>query len=350
MTAQRRSPSLTERLDVSYDGIRRAADLIKRGGVVAFGTETVYGLGALSTSRHAVARVFAVKGRPSFNPLINHFASKERAFEEAVLDGPLGTLAQQLADHFWPGPLTLVLPRHPKSRICDTASAALPSVALRVPRGRAVQQLLALIDAPVAAPSANRSGRISPSTAAHVVDGLNGLIDAVLNTGPCTVGVESTVLDLTGDKPVILRQGGVTQDALEEMCGPLSSPAPQPPSSSLRPTAPGQLSSHYAPSLPVRLDVTSPRPEEAYLCLGDTDQHVDSQQLIWNLSPSGDLAEAAARLFSGLHFLDHEGTRRGLKAIAVSPIPAHGMGLALRDRLQRAAAPRSVIEENASDG
>lgn len=343
--------SLTERLDVSYDGVHRAADLIRQGGIVAFGTETVYGLGALSASRRAVSRVFSVKGRPSFNPLINHFAHKERAFAEASLDIPLATLAHTLADHFWPGPLTLVLPRHPESRICDTASAALPSVALRVPRGRAVQEMLALIDAPVAAPSANRSGRISPSTAAHVLDGLDGLIDAVLDTGPCMVGVESTVIDLTGEKPTLLRPGGVTQEELEALCGPLSqASAHHATSSTHHPTAPGQLSSHYAPHLPVRLDVNNPAPRDALLTFGETHHDDSSQRLTWNLSPSGDLAEAAARLFAGLRFLDHEGGRRGLEAIAVSPLPSHGLGHALRDRLQRAAAPRPTDHEGVSDG
>lgn len=339
MTPPLHSLSPTKCFDVSFDGIYRAADLIRHGGIVAFGTETVYGLGGLSNSRHAVSRIFSAKGRPSFNPLINHFAHTDRAFKEADLDTPLGTLAQILAERFWPGPLTLVLPRHPQSRICDMASASLPTVALRVPKGRAVQQLLHLINAPVAAPSANRSGRISPSTASHVIEGLNGYIDGVLDTGPCHVGVESTVLDLTGTQPVLLRPGGVTQEELKDICGDITLPTSSH-SSPIRPISPGQLSSHYAPSLPVRLNVNTPRENEAFLAFGNILTSQMAHSVIWNLSPSGNLTEAASRLFAGLRFLDHEGTRHNLTGIAVSPIPTHGIGLALHDRLQRAAAPR----------
>ncbi|MXV44772.1 threonylcarbamoyl-AMP synthase [Saccharibacter sp. 17.LH.SD] len=329
-------PSATERLTVSYDGIRRAAEIICHGGVVAFGTETVYGLGALSTSRKAVARIFDIKGRPSFNPLINHFATPDRAFAEVTLDIPLREQALALAERFWPGPLTLVLPRHEGSRICDTASAALPSLALRVPQGRAIQEMLRLIDAPVAAPSANRSGLISPSTASHVLSGLDGKIDAILDTGPSAVGVESTVVDLSGARPLLLRPGGITREALEEICGPVDTQT----SDNHQPRSPGQLSSHYAPHLPLRLNADHIKASEALLAFGHIPGALRHSPLIWNLSENEDLAEAAARLFAGLHFLDYEGKRRNLSGIAAMPLPSHGMGLALLDRLRRAAAPR----------
>ncbi|TPW34950.1 L-threonylcarbamoyladenylate synthase [Oecophyllibacter saccharovorans] len=336
----------TERLPASYDGIRRAAELLRHGGVVAFGTETVYGLGALSTSGKAVERIYTVKGRPSFNPLISHVATATQAFAEAAPDFPLRALAHQLADAFWPGPLTLVVPRAPTSRISKAVSAGLGSIALRVPQGRIVQELLALVAAPVAAPSANRSGAVSPSTARHVLDGLDGRIDAVLDSGPSGIGVESTIVDLSGERPRLLRPGGITREALEEICGPLESAAALPSSETPSPKAPGQLSSHYAPSLPVTLNMTDPATEQAVLAFGKTGETGpanSADRLVWNLSESGNLAEAAARLYAGLRFLDTEGTRRGLKGIAVQPIPAEGLGEALNDRLKRAAAPRNAV-------
>lgn len=335
-------PVRTERLEASFDGIRRAADLLRHGGVVAFGTETVYGLGALSSSRAAVGRIFAVKGRPSFNPLISHVPDAERVFAEAAEDFPLLSQARALAARFWPGPLTLVLPRGENSRICDTASAGLTTLALRVPRGRAVRELLRLVGKPVAAPSANRSGRVSPSTARHVFEELDGRIDAVLDTGPSGVGLESTVLDLSGGKPRLLRPGGITREELESICGLIEDAPPPSDPSLLAPIAPGQLSSHYAPSLPVRLNASAPHAGEAVLAFGpqETPASEDGAVLTWNLSPTGDLAEAAARLYAGLRFLDTEGVRRGVTGIAVQSLPRTGLGVALNDRLSRAAAPR----------
>ncbi|MBB2200275.1 L-threonylcarbamoyladenylate synthase [Gluconacetobacter tumulisoli] len=323
---------MTERLDANAAGIARAADLLRAGGLVAFGTETVYGLGADATDDAAVARIFAAKERPRFNPLISHFPDADAAFREGVPTD----LARRLAERFWPGPLTLVLPRRPDGTISDLAAAGLPSVALRVPHGAVTTELLRAVGRPVAAPSANLSGRVSPSDAYHVLRGLQGRIDAVLDSGPCPVGVESTVLDLTGTSPVLLRPGGVTVEALEEVCGPISHPDDY---AHTLPTSPGQLASHYAPGLPVRLDAQDVAPDEALLAFGP---EIPGAGLVWNLSPEERLDEAAARLFAGLRFLDSEGARRGLSRIAAMPIPRVGLGLAIRDRLRRAASPRPI--------
>ncbi|MDF7673986.1 L-threonylcarbamoyladenylate synthase [Acetobacteraceae bacterium ESL0709] len=334
---------MTEWLDVRFDHIRRAADIISQGGIVAFGTETVYGLGGLARSRSAISRIYSAKGRPSFNPLISHFASAEDAFREADLACPLGTTARDLAARFWPGPLTLILPRHPESRICDSVSAALPTLALRVPRGRAVQELLRLVNAPVAAPSANRSGRVSPSCAAHVREELEGRIDAILDTGPCIVGLESTVLDLSGEKPRLLRPGGLTRDALETLIGPIEQVAPLAPDDH-SPLSPGQLSSHYAPTLPLRLEAERPDNHEAWLGFGPSEFTL-SDRPSWNLSLTADLGEAAARLYAGLRYLDEEGLKKGCTSIAVQHLPTEGLGDAIMDRLKRAAAPRPLLRE-----
>ncbi|MCT6819638.1 L-threonylcarbamoyladenylate synthase [Bombella apis] len=331
----------TERLDQDHDGIRRAARLLRQGALVAFGTETVYGLGGLATSQRTVERIFKAKGRPSFNPLISHFASADAAFAEADMAIPLHDMARRLAQRFWPGPLTLILPRHAKSRIAQAVTAGLETLAVRVPKGRAVEDLLRLAGAPIAAPSANRSGRVSPSTARHVLDELEGRIDAVLDTGPCAVGLESTVLDLSGSHPILRRPGGVTLEELQEICGPIivadhagAADGTSPPN------APGQLSSHYAPSLPVRLDATHAQPDEAFLTFGDTQAETVSSSLTLNLSPDGNVEEAARRLFASLRQLDQSASRQGLAGIAVAPLPDAGLGRALKDRLKRAAAPR----------
>lgn len=323
---------MTLRLAATPSGLEAAAHILREGGLVAFGTETVYGLGGDASQPKAVARIFEAKNRPRFNPLISHFATASAAFEQ-VSASPL---AHKLAEAFWPGPLTLVLPRSQNSTVSDLAADGLTSLAVRVPRGDAVQTLLALVDRPIAAPSANRSGRISPSDASHVLEELEGRIDAVLDTGPCTVGIESTVLDLTQpERPVLLRHGGITPEALEAVCGPLSYPET---ASDTAPVSPGRMLSHYAPTLPVRLDVTRLDATDALLAFGPNPPH--GAGYVFNLSEKGSLEEAAARLFAGLRFLDKKGADLGLKAIAVSPIPAQGLGLALRDRLHRAAAPR----------
>ncbi|GBR19649.1 L-threonylcarbamoyladenylate synthase [Gluconobacter japonicus] len=324
----------TERLAANPEGIRRAAELLKAGKLVAFGTETVYGLGALASSNTAVARIFAAKGRPRFNPLISHLADAESAFAQAELQGRTKDIAHALAEKFWPGPLTMVLPRSPNSTVSDLAAAGLDTLALRVPRGKTALALLREVGAPIAAPSANISGTVSPSEASHVLRSLDGRIDAILDSGPCSVGVESTVLDLTRETPVLLRPGGVTLEELRALCGSIHHPDDF---TEALPASPGRLASHYAPSLPVRLDAYEVEPNEALLAFGPA---LPGAGLTWNLSETGDLEEAAARLFAGLRFLDAEGTKRGLTRIAAQPIPRHGLGLAIRDRLRRAAEPR----------
>ena len=325
----------TQRLEADAAGIARAAALLRDGRLVAFGTETVYGLGADAGQPQAVAAVYAAKRRPPHNPLIAHVADAEAAFRE-VRQTPLARL---LADAFWPGPLTLVLERRRHARVCDAVSAGSSTLAIRVPSGSAARALLRAVDRPVAAPSANPSGRVSPTEAAHVLDGLGGRIDAVLDCGPCPVGLESTVLDLSRDEAELLRPGGVPAEAIEALLAARGvrllrrhqAPAPAAPAS------PGMLASHYAPRLPVRLDADGADAGEALLAFGAAPAGVS---LLWNLSAAGDLEQAASRLFAGLRWLDAEAPRRGLTGIAVMPIPAHGLGLAIRDRLHRAAAPR----------
>lgn len=328
----------TERLDHDYDGIRRAARLLQQGGLVAFGTETVYGLGGLATSPHTVERIFQAKGRPSSNPLICHFATADAAFAEIDETAPLYEMARSLAKAFWPGPLTLILPRHAESRICPAATAGLKTLAIRVPKGRAVEELLQHVGQPIAAPSANRSGRVSPSQASHVLEELDGRIDAVLDTGPCAVGVESTVLDLTGTQPILRRPGGITLEALEGLCGPINVADHM--SAHSQPNAPGQAASHYAPSLPVRLNATHLSPGEAFLTFGDYIAEGAAPALNVNLSLEGNVEEAAHRLFAALRQIDRSAARHNLTAIAVAPLPHDGLGRALQDRLKRAAAPR----------
>lgn len=330
---------MTERLDADTAGIMRAADLLSQGRLVAFGTETVYGLGADATDARAVAAVFETKRRPSFNPLIAHFADPDAAFGE-VEPSPL---ARRLADAFWPGPLTMVLPRRAGSTVCALACAGLPTLAVRVPNGEAVRILLRMVGRPIAAPSANPSGGVSPSTADHVMAGLGGRIEAVLDCGPCAVGLESTVLDLTGETPTLLRPGGIPVEAIEHLIGPVRRKA-----RAGLPASPGMLASHYAPSLPVRLDAAGAGHMEALLAFGPVPEATRQAALVWNLSPDGDLREAASRLFSGLRHLDDEGRRHGLTGIAAMSIPSDGLGLAIRDRLQRAAAPRPGHHDHAA--
>ncbi|MCI0754674.1 L-threonylcarbamoyladenylate synthase [Teichococcus vastitatis] len=310
----------------------RAAALLRAGELVAFPTETVYGLGGDARNPRAVAAIYAAKGRPSFNPLISHFASAGAAFREVAADAR----ARAVADRFWPGPLTLVLPRAPDATIDLLTGAGLPSLAVRVPAHPLARALLAEAGVPVAAPSANRSGAVSPTTAGHVLDGLEGRIAAVLDGGPCAVGVESTVLDLTGATPVLLRPGGVPEAALAALLGPIGRPAAVAEApGGLK--APGMMSSHYAPGLPVRLDAVTAKGSEALLAFGPA---LPGAGLVFQLSESGDTVEAASRLFAGLRWLDAEGQRRGLAAIAAMPVPEDGLGAAIRDRLGRAAAPR----------
>lgn len=313
----------------------RAADLpaaaaaLRAGGLVAFPTETVYGLGALAGDGAAVARLYAAKGRPLFNPLIAHVADLAAAEAVAVLP----PAARALAQAFWPGPLTLVAPRRDGSAVCDLATAGLETVGVRVPDHPLAQALLRAVGAPVVAPSANPSGAVSPTTAAHVLDGLGDRIDGVLDGGPCPVGLESTILGFHGDDPVLLRPGGLPAEAIEAALGralPRAAGGPV--------TAPGQLASHYAPGAAVRLSAAAPGPGEAWLGFGQDAVPPGPRAL--SLSPAGDLAEAAANLFAHLRALDRALAGRGTIAVAV--LPDHGLGAAINDRLRRAAAPREA--------
>jgi L-threonylcarbamoyladenylate synthase len=327
--------AMTQTLTADRPGIAQAAALLRDGALVAFGTETVYGLGADATNGRAVAAVFAAKGRPHFNPLICHYPDADAAFAHVEPSA----MAQHLAAAFWPGPLTLVLPRRVTCPVALLAGAGLDTLAVRVPAHQDAQSLLRAVGRPVAAPSANRSGQVSPTTARHVLDGLGGRIAAVLDSGPCAVGVESTVLDLTGPRPVLLRPGGVTAEAIEAAAGPIGRPIPPAAAEAARGLrSPGLLVSHYAPSLPVRLQAVAAGADEALLAFGPP---LPGAGLAFNLSEAGDLAEAASRLFGGLRWLDAEATRLGLARIAAMAVPATGLGLAINDRLQRAAAPRA---------
>lgn len=307
--------------------IERAAQMIRDGRLVAFPTETVYGLGGDATDDRAVAAIFAAKGRPSFNPLIVHVAEPGAVGAIAVTDDRV----DELAGAFWPGPLTLVLPRRPDGPVSLLASAGLDTVAVRVPAHPVARRLIAAAGRPVAAPSANRSGAVSPTTPLHVAESLGGAVDLVLATGRCPIGLESTVLDLTGARPAILRPGGVTRERIEAVLGPVAAAG----GTGDAPKSPGQLASHYAPGRPVRLDARDAGPDEALLAFGP-DAFVRGGRERLNLSPEGDLDEAAANLFAMLRALDHP----GIAGIAVMAIPEEGLGIAINDRLRRAAAPR----------
>jgi L-threonylcarbamoyladenylate synthase len=306
--------------------IEEAVRLLRAGRLVAFPTETVYGLGALAGDLSAVAAVYRAKRRPAHNPLIAHVADADAARRIAAFDAR----ANRLAEAFWPGPLTLVLPLAAQAEIAPAATAGLSTVAVRVPSHPTAQALLREVGLPVVAPSANPSGRVSPTTAQHVAAELGEAVDLVLDGGPCPVGLESTVVDLSDPEHArLLRPGGLPRDRLESLLGELRTAAPTD-----RPSSPGQLASHYAPRLPIRLDAGSVEPDEALLAFGPNPP-TDALAML-NLSPTGDLAEAARNLFAMLHDLDRSGAAR----IAVMPIPAEGLGEAIRDRLRRAAAPR----------
>ena len=308
----------TERLGGDAAGIARAGALLAGGGLVAFPTETVYGLGADARDDHAVARIFAAKGRPSFNPLIVHVPDVEAARALVQFDA----LAERLAAAFWPGALTLVLPLCAGSGISKLVTAGGDSLAIRVPDHALAGALLRAAGCPVAAPSANPSGRISPTRATHVLAGLEGRIDAVIDGGACGVGLESTIVGVEDGTATLLRPGGIPAEAIEACLG-----APLAPPRGGRIAAPGQLASHYAPGAAVRLEATVAEGDELLIGFGA----VRGEMM---LSP-GDLTEAAARLFDVLHAADATG-----RPIAVAPIPETGLGRAINDRLRRAAAPR----------
>ncbi|MEE7457312.1 threonylcarbamoyl-AMP synthase [Methylorubrum populi] len=326
----RPSTATTLRLSPDADGLARAADLLRAGRLVALPTETVYGLGADATDPEAVAAIYAAKGRPRFNPLIAHVASLEAALTQGLFDAA----ALRLAKAFWPGPLTLVVPAAPTGTVCDLARAGLDSVALRVPAHAVARDLLAATGRPVAAPSANRSGRVSPTSASHVLADLDHRIDAVLDGGGCPVGVESSVVACLGGRPRLLRPGGVTRAALAGVLGFDPEAAGDPGS---RPAGPGLLASHYAPRAGVRLEARTVEPGEAVLLFGSSrPAGLERAAAVESLSERGDPAEAAARLFGALRRLDASGA----PVIAVVPVPEDGLGEAINDRLRRAAAPR----------
>jgi len=314
----------TRLLPASAAAIAAAARCLAAGGLVAFPTETVYGLGADARRGEAVARLYAAKGRPSFNPLIAHVADAAGARRLGVLNAD----AERLAAAFWPGPLTLVLPRRPDCPVSDLALAGLDSVAVRVPAHPVAQALLAEFAGPVVAPSANRSGHVSPTSAAHVMGDLRGRIDLIVDGGPCTVGVESTIIACL-DAPALLRPGGLPRADVERVLGrALLGPAAMD-----IPLAPGMLASHYAPRARLRLDAQGARDGEALLAFGAVPP---APGPALNLSERGDLIEAAANLFSHLRALD----AAGAGSIAVMPVPHEGLGEAINDRLARAAAPK----------
>ncbi|WP_042695743.1 L-threonylcarbamoyladenylate synthase [Azospirillum sp. B506] len=309
-------------------GIAQAGELLRAGRLVAFPTETVYGLGADATDDRAVAAIFAAKGRPTFNPLIAHVPDLASAQSWGLFDDR----AHDLATQFWPGPLTMVVPRPANSALSLLVSAGLDSIAIRVPGHPVAQAILRAAGKPIAAPSANRSGAVSPTTPHHVLESLGDRVDAIVTGGKCMVGVESTVIDLTGPEAVLLRPGAVLPDEMERLIGPVRLSAGDP----TAPKSPGQLESHYAPNAAVRLNASSAEEDEAFLTFGP-DRFVFGGTMRLNLSLEGDLNEAAANLFSHLRSLDQSGAKR----IAVMPIPEVGLGMAINDRLRRAAAPRS---------
>jgi L-threonylcarbamoyladenylate synthase len=322
-------------LDPDGAGIARAAALLRAGALVAFPTETVYGLGADATQGAAVAAIFAAKGRPRFNPLIIHYPSAETAFAD-VLPTPL---ALDLARAFWPGPLTLVLLRRPGSAVHELAAAGLPTLAVRVPAHPLARALLEAAGRPIAAPSANRSGHVSPTLASHVAADLAGQVAAILDGGPTPRGLESTVIDLTHTPPVLLRPGSLPRAAIERVSGELATPE----TASQAVRAPGMLARHYAPHLPLRLAAQDVASDEALLAFGPS--WPSSARLVYPLSLSGDLAEAASRLFAGLRLLETLAPRFGLSRLAAQPVPEEGLGAAINDRLRRAAAGAGMGEE-----
>lgn len=309
------------------EDITTAARHLAAGDLVAFPTETVYGLGADACSDRAVASIFEAKGRPQFNPLIAHV----RDLEMAEAFGVFCEKAKALAEAFWPGPLSLVVPRQEACKISLLVSAGLETICLRVPANPLAQRLLENFEGPIAAPSANLSGNVSPTTADHVRSELGSKVATILDGGPCKVGLESTIVGFDGPRPLLMRPGGVSREALEEVLGEPLEDAVDPE----KPHSPGQLLSHYAPNAPVRLNAKDLRPGEVLLAFGSPPLEGASAML--NLSESGDLTEAAANLFSALRRLDEFSS----SGIAVMQIPALGLGEAINDRLRKAAAPRS---------
>jgi L-threonylcarbamoyladenylate synthase len=323
----------TQILPANEAAVANAADCLAGGGLVAFPTETVYGLGADATNAEAIARLYQAKGRPAFNPLIAHVGDLEAALRIARFD----TQATALAHAFWPGPLTLVLPRTTDCPVADLATAGLDTIAIRVPAHPVAWAILRAFGGPVVAPSANLSGHVSPTNAAHVQHDLAGRIDLIVDGGPVAVGVESTIVGCF-DQPTLLRPGGLPRGEIERVIGrALVQPPVDADNASVQPLAPGMLASHYAPRTPVRLNAIRIEAGEALLAFGsDPLPGVSAASSVMNLSPRGDLTEAAANLFGYLRSLDATGAR----AIAVMPVPHHELGEAINDRLRRAAMGR----------
>jgi L-threonylcarbamoyladenylate synthase len=332
-TADENEQIATRVVPADSAAIAEAVRVLRLGGLIAFPTETVYGLGADAHNGEAVARLYAAKGRPQFNPLIAHVV--DRAAAERV--GRIGPAAQRLADAFWPGPLTLVVPKMADCRISALALAGLGTVAVRVPALPIARELLQMFGGPIVAPSANRSGHVSPTTAQHVREDLAGRVDLILDGGPTSVGLESTIVACVADQPLLLRPGGVSRTDLERVLGgPLESAVEAAEENgAVRPAAPGQLASHYAPRTPLRLNAESVSDGEVLLAFG-TQLPPGAAKAVaaLNLSESGDLIEAAANLFAHLRALDAVGA----KAIVAMRVPDRGLGEAINDRLRRAAA------------
>jgi len=325
---------ITEVIEAGAEASGRAARRLAAGGLVAFPTETVYGLGADATDGPAVARLYAAKGRPAFNPLIAHVPDLAAARMLAHFDG----IAERLAAAFWPGPLTLVLPKTPDCPVAALATAGLDTIALRAPDHPVARDILRAFGRPVVAPSANRSGHVSPTTAQHVLADLAGRVDLIVDGGATPMGLESTIVACL-ERPVLLRPGALPRNKIERIVA-LSGPAPSAPTGAAEddaPIAPGQLASHYAPRARLRLAARSVAPGEALLAFGPVLVAGAAQaSVVLNLSERGDLVEAAANLFSHLRTLD----AAGAATIAVMPVPQDGLGEAINDRLARAAAPR----------
>ncbi len=315
--------------------IGAAVAALRRGALVAMPTETVYGLAADASNPLAVARIFEAKGRPRFNPLIMHVPTIAAARRIGILD----EAAERLAAAFWPGPLTIVVPLREDAGIAELATAGLPTVAIRMPANPVATELLTAFGGPLAAPSANRSGHVSATTAQHVAADLGAAVSVILDAGPASIGLESTIIGMAGE-PTLLRAGGVPREAIESLIGrPLAHPGSSPDA----PVAPGMLLSHYAPKAQIRLDATSVEPGEALLAFGPAlPAGAHNAAAVVNLSETGDLAEAASVFFAALRTLDGAAAR-----IAAMPIPVEGLGEAINDRLRRAAAPRPAAEDGA---
>jgi L-threonylcarbamoyladenylate synthase len=323
-------------LPANEAAVADAVRCLQGGGLVAFPTETVYGLGADATDAAAIARLYEAKGRPAFNPLIAHLSDLKAAQRIARFDAQ----AILLAEAFWPGPLTLVLAKAPGCAVADLATAGLDTIAVRVPAHRIAREILRAFGGPVVAPSANLSGHVSPTTAAHVQNDLEGRIDLIIDGGAVEVGVESTIVGCF-DAPMLLRPGGIPRGEIERVLGrTLLQPPDDAETDSGQPLAPGMLASHYAPRTQVRLNAERVEDDEVLLAFGPNILSGISGSAVMNLSARSDLNEAAANLFGYLRALD----ARGARAIAVMPVPHHGLGEAINDRLRRAAVPRRLRE------